>query len=134
MCTSGHAGRASNGSMLGSRPSVSSRRDRSTAARRSASVPAPAICSRVATHAVWSLSPTRRTGAQMHARSGAFRLSSEKVDEAISAFEEEQLPRYKEQDGYKGFTLLADKDSGEVLGISFWESEDALKASDELGE
>jgi heme-degrading monooxygenase HmoA len=70
----------------------------------------------------------------MHARSGAFRLSAEKVDDAISTFESEQLPRYKEQDGYKGFTLLADRDSGEVLGISFWESEDALKASDELGE
>ena len=70
----------------------------------------------------------------MHARSGAFRLSSDKVDDAINAFENEQLPRYKEQDGYKGFTLLADRDSGEVLGISFWENEDALKGSDELGE
>jgi heme-degrading monooxygenase HmoA len=70
----------------------------------------------------------------MHARSGAFRLSADKVDDALSSFESEQLPRYKEQDGYKGFTLLADRDSGEVLGISFWESEDALKASDELGE
>jgi heme-degrading monooxygenase HmoA len=70
----------------------------------------------------------------MHARSGAFQLSSDKVDDAISAFENEQLPRYKEQDGYKGFTLLADRDGGAVLGISFWESEDALRASDELGE
>jgi heme-degrading monooxygenase HmoA len=70
----------------------------------------------------------------MHARSGAFVLSTDKVDDAISHFENEQLPRYKEQDGYKGFTLLADRDSGAVLGISFWESEDALRASDELGE
>jgi heme-degrading monooxygenase HmoA len=70
----------------------------------------------------------------MHARSGAFQLSTDKVDDAISAFENDQLPRYKEQDGYKGFTLLADRDSGAVLGISFWESEDALRASDELGE
>lgn len=70
----------------------------------------------------------------MHARSGAFRLSADKVDDAIRTFESEQLPRYKEQDGYKGFTLLADRDSGEVLGISFWQDEDALRASDELGE
>src|SRR4051794_678987 len=70
----------------------------------------------------------------MHARSGAFRLSSDKVDDAISTFENEQLQRYKEQDGYKGFTLLADRDSGALLGISFWENEDALRASDELGE
>lgn len=70
----------------------------------------------------------------MHARSGAIRLSSDKVDDAIKGFEEEQLPRYKEQDGYKGFTMLADRETGEVLGISFWESEDALKEAEELGE
>jgi heme-degrading monooxygenase HmoA len=70
----------------------------------------------------------------MHARSGAFNLSPDKVDDAISAFENEKLPQYKEQDGYKGFTLLADRESGRVLGISFWENEDALRGSDELGE
>ena len=70
----------------------------------------------------------------MHARSGAFRLSADKVDDALSSFESEQLPRYKEQDGYKGFTLLADKENGRLLGISFWESEDALHGSDELGQ
>jgi heme-degrading monooxygenase HmoA len=70
----------------------------------------------------------------MNARSGAFILSTEKVDEAISTFENEQLPKYKDQDGYKGFTLLADRENGRLLGISFWESEDALHGSDELGQ
>jgi heme-degrading monooxygenase HmoA len=70
----------------------------------------------------------------MHARSGAFVISTEKVDEAVEKFEGEQLSRYKEQDGYKGFTLLADKENGRLLGISFWEDEDALHGSDELGQ
>jgi heme-degrading monooxygenase HmoA len=70
----------------------------------------------------------------MNARSGAFQLSTEKLDEAIKAFEDEHLPKYREQDGYKGFTLLADRENGRVLGISFWESESALQASDELGQ
>lgn len=69
----------------------------------------------------------------MHARTGSFQLSPDKIDEALSGFERDQLPRYKDQSGYKGFTLLADRQGGKLLGVSFWESEDDLRASDELG-
>ncbi len=70
----------------------------------------------------------------MHARSGTFQLSPERVDDAVRAFESEQLPRYREQSGYKGFTLMAHRKSGKVIGISFWESEADLHESDELGQ
>lgn len=69
----------------------------------------------------------------MHARSGAFQLSPERLDDALQAFKDEQLPKYKDQTGYKGFTLLVNRQSGQTMGISFWESEDALRGSDELG-
>lgn len=69
----------------------------------------------------------------MHARTGYFELSPDRVDAAVAAFEEEQLPRYRQQGGYKGFTLLANRSSGKVLGVSFWESQDDLRSSDQLG-
>lgn len=69
----------------------------------------------------------------MHARSGSFQLEPDRVDDAIRGFESDQLPRYREQSGYKGFTVLADRESGKVIGISFWESEADLHASEELG-
>ena len=69
----------------------------------------------------------------MHARSGSFQLSPDKVDDAVGAFESEQLPKYKESSGYKGFTLLVNRQNGKVVGVSFWESEDDLRASDQLG-
>jgi heme-degrading monooxygenase HmoA len=69
----------------------------------------------------------------MHARSGAFQLAPDKLDDALQAFEDEQLPKYKDQSGYKGFTLLANRQTGQVIGISFWESESDLHATDELG-
>ena len=69
----------------------------------------------------------------MHARSGAFHLSTDRVDDAIKAFEDEYLSQYQQQDGYKGFTLLADRESGRLMGISFWESESDLHAADDLG-
>jgi hypothetical protein len=33
--------------------------------------------------------------------------------------EADQLPRYREQPGYRGFTVLADHVSGKVIGISY---------------
>lgn len=69
----------------------------------------------------------------MHARSGAFQLSTDRMDDAIESFRSGFLPRYKEQSGYKGFTLLANRQTGQVLGVSFWESEADLRGTDELG-
>jgi heme-degrading monooxygenase HmoA len=34
-------------------------------------------------------------------------------------------------DGFKGFVALGDRQSGEVLGVAFWESEEVLRATEE---
>jgi hypothetical protein len=34
-------------------------------------------------------------------------------------------------DGFKGFITLGDRQSGRVRGVAFWESEEALHATDE---
>lgn len=44
------------------------------------------------------------------------------------------VPNYESTDGFKGFTLLLDRSGGQAIGISFWESEDAMRASDALGD
>lgn len=69
----------------------------------------------------------------MHARSAVIEMSPDKIDDAVKFWNDEQIPKYRRQDGYKGFTLLVNRESGKALGVSFWESEDALLASDELG-
>ena len=69
----------------------------------------------------------------MHARTGTLQVSPDKIDAASQAIQQQVESEYRKQDGYKGFTILADRGSGKLLGISFWESEDALKASEELG-
>ncbi len=70
----------------------------------------------------------------MHARSAVIEMSPDKLDDAIKQFEQDALPRYREVSGYKGFTMLVNRDSGKAFGVSFWESEDGIAASDELGE
>jgi heme-degrading monooxygenase HmoA len=69
----------------------------------------------------------------MHARTGTLQVSPDKVDAASDAIKARVASDYPNQQGYKGFTLLADRGSGKVIGISFWESEADLEASDELG-
>ena len=69
----------------------------------------------------------------MHARSGSLEVAPERLDDAIARFEQELVPRYREQSGYKGFTMLVDRESGKVHGLSFWDSEADMTAADSLG-
>jgi hypothetical protein len=69
----------------------------------------------------------------MHARSGRLQVPPDRVDDAVQAIRD-TVPEYKDRDGYKGFTALVNRESGEVMGISFWESEAARDASEDLGQ
>ncbi len=69
----------------------------------------------------------------MHARSAVIEMSPDKLDASIRQFEDEMLPRYREIAGYKGFTMLVNRESGKAFGVSFWESEDGVDASNDLG-
>jgi heme-degrading monooxygenase HmoA len=68
----------------------------------------------------------------MHARSGRLQVGTDRVDDSVQAIRD-TIPEYREQNGYKGFTILVNRESGEVLGISFWESEADRDASEDLG-
>ena len=67
----------------------------------------------------------------MHARVTTLNMDPGRIDDAIRQLESEDIPRWKELDGFKGFTLLVDRDSGKVTGTSFWESESQMQASEE---
>jgi len=69
----------------------------------------------------------------MNARSVVFEMSPHKVDDAVSELEDRVIPRFGEISGYKGFTLLVNRENGKTFGVSFWESEDGVNASSELG-
>jgi heme-degrading monooxygenase HmoA len=70
----------------------------------------------------------------MHARTGRVSFSPDKADEMVRYAQDTIVPRYEGSQGFKGFTLLIDRSSGAGIGISFWESEQAMKATDTLGD
>ena len=67
----------------------------------------------------------------MHARVTTMTLDPSKIDAAAQHFREHDLPTIEAMDGFKGFTLLVDRESGRVIGTSYWESEEKMEASEE---
>jgi heme-degrading monooxygenase HmoA len=70
----------------------------------------------------------------MHARMSTLEGSPEQVDDGLRYVREQVLPLMQQQDGFTGFIVLGDRQSGKVIGVSFWESEQAMEASEQLGD
>jgi len=65
---------------------------------------------------------------------GRISFSPDKAGDVSDHVRNNVVPKYDGADGFKGFTLLLDESSGEGVGITFWESEDAMRATDDLGD
>jgi heme-degrading monooxygenase HmoA len=70
----------------------------------------------------------------MHARMSILEGPADQVDEGMRYVREQVLPLIQQQDGFQGFVALSDRQSGKVIGVSFWESEQAMQASEEVGD
>jgi heme-degrading monooxygenase HmoA len=70
----------------------------------------------------------------LHARMSTLEGSPNELDEGLHDIREHVLPILQQQDGFKGFIALGNRQSGELIGITFWESEQAMQASEEVGE
>jgi hypothetical protein len=57
--------------------------------------------------------------------------TSDEVDEPIRQVRENVLPRTKQLDGFKGAYFLVDRQNGKSLTGTLWESEVAMRASEE---
>jgi heme-degrading monooxygenase HmoA len=67
----------------------------------------------------------------MFARVSNYQGPPNQVDEGIRTAREQILPRAAELDGYKGAYFLVDRQSGRSVSITLWESEEAMRASEE---
>jgi heme-degrading monooxygenase HmoA len=65
------------------------------------------------------------------ARVSTFTGTSDQVDEAIRQAREDVVPRLEQLDGYRGAYLLVDRQNAKTLAVTLWESEEAMRASEE---
>ena len=64
----------------------------------------------------------------MYARATTYRGSPEHVQEAIVHYQE-GIPSTREISGNRGAFLLVDRSAGKGVGVTLWESEEAMQAS-----
>jgi heme-degrading monooxygenase HmoA len=55
----------------------------------------------------------------------------ERLDDMTHEIREHVLPALRQQDGFSGFLVLLERASGKVLGLTLWESEQAMNATEE---
>jgi heme-degrading monooxygenase HmoA len=67
----------------------------------------------------------------MYARVSTIQGSTDRIDEGIERIRETTLPEVKQIEGYKGIVSLVDRQTGKGVTFTLWESEEALRASEE---
>jgi heme-degrading monooxygenase HmoA len=67
----------------------------------------------------------------MHARVSILEGPPDKIDEGLNYFREEVQPAWETDPGFKGAIALNDRQSGRTLAVTFWESEETMRAMDE---
>jgi heme-degrading monooxygenase HmoA len=67
----------------------------------------------------------------MHARVTTIQMDPERIDAARDQLREQDLPRFRELDGFRGFTLFGDRENGKAFGVSFWDSEEQMLAAED---
>ena len=66
----------------------------------------------------------------MHARLTTIEGVPDKMDDATRHVRENTLSQLQQMDGFRGFVALGDRQSGKLLGLAFWEDEEALRATE----
>ena len=67
----------------------------------------------------------------MFARATFGEAPPERLDEMTHEVIEHVLPALRKQVGFKGGMILVERRSGKVLGVTLWESEQAMEATEE---
>lgn len=67
----------------------------------------------------------------MYARVSTIQGPTDKIDEGIDRLRETTVPQVKEIEGCKGIISLIDRQTGKGVTFTLWETEGALRASEE---
>jgi heme-degrading monooxygenase HmoA len=69
----------------------------------------------------------------MYARVARFAgLPPERIEVTVQGFKDGLLPEIEKLQGYKGVTVLVDRQGGAAVAMTFWETPQDMRASEEL--
>jgi heme-degrading monooxygenase HmoA len=67
----------------------------------------------------------------VYARVSTYQGPPDLIDQGVRFAQENILPKVGEIDGFEGVYFLVDRQSGKALSITLWESEEAMRASEQ---
>ena len=67
----------------------------------------------------------------MHVRISTVQGDPSKIDDAVAVVNDKVIPTLKGVDGFRAANFMVDRSSGKLVGVVFWDSEEALNASAE---
>jgi heme-degrading monooxygenase HmoA len=67
----------------------------------------------------------------MYVRMTTLTFRLDRADEGIRIFDESVVPAARAQKGFRGAYLLADRQAGRCVALTFWDDEAAAKANEE---
>ena len=67
----------------------------------------------------------------MHARMGTLYTYSKDFDHVVQILRDTVFPAAQRQPGFSGMLLMSDRQASKVIGITLWESEAAMLASED---
>jgi heme-degrading monooxygenase HmoA len=76
----------------------------------------------------------RKEVVDVFARVSTFTGPASEGDDPAKEIRDVVLPRARQMPGFKGLLSLYDRGSGKSIGITLWESEDAMRASEEAAD
>ncbi len=65
---------------------------------------------------------------------GAAGQSDEEIEQQLESVRNKILPTARQMDGYQGALTLGDRSTGKSVSLTFWESEEAMRASEEAAD
>jgi heme-degrading monooxygenase HmoA len=74
--------------------------------------------------------PGEKEGGNMYARLTALAFHIEKYDEGVRAFDQSVVPAARAQKGFRAIYLLADRQAGRCVALTFWDDEAAAIANE----
>jgi heme-degrading monooxygenase HmoA len=73
----------------------------------------------------------RTAGGPIYVRMTTLSFRPGKAEEGIRLFDESVVPAARAQKGYRGAYLLADREAGRCVALTFWDDEAAARANEE---
>ncbi len=60
--------------------------------------------------------------------------SDEEIEQQIKVLKDNVIPTARQMDGYKGVLTIGDRSTGKSISLTFWESAEAMRASEEAAD